>query len=424
MTQKPRSTRWIILVLACVLLCGNYYCYDIPASISTSLQHYFKFTEVKWNYILNLLYSVYSIPNLVLPICSGLLIDSISPNRTIIMFSSMLMIAQVVFTMATHYKNIPLMLVARALFGIGGEALEVAQAVIVTTWFPNNAGLALGLTLTAARLSTAANDNISPSIYTHTKTPDAVNLVGVIVAAISVMAAITIAYMTKVNLQVDSLVQADVEQQSLLTESMDEDNASQASENCDVASSSRQATSSWFSGVHPAFWPLCLACIFCYATVNPYMHILQGYLENKYYPGDPVFAARVMSIPDLMSAVGSPLVGLLLDRYGFRSLSLPFSSLLILCVHVIVMNTSTGTPIPYMILLGLAYSIFAAALWPCVPALIDRQYRATAYGILTVAMNIALTITPVLIGVLMHHGGYWLMELGFIVGSIAAVHNE
>jgi MFS family permease len=91
--------------------------YDIPAAISTSLQHYFKFTDVKWNYTLNLLYSVYSIPNLILPICSGLLIDSISPNRTIIMFSAMLMIAQIAFTIATHYKNIPMMLVARALFG-------------------------------------------------------------------------------------------------------------------------------------------------------------------------------------------------------------------------------------------------------------------------------------------------------------------
>jgi len=101
-------------------------------------------------------------------------------------------------------------------------------------------------------------------------------------------------------------------------------------------------------------------------------------------------------------------------------MSLPLSSALIFAVHMIVMNTDKGSPIPYMILLGVAYSIFAAALWPCVPALVDRQYRATAYGVLTVAMNIALTVAPIFVGLLMDKGGYRLMEIGFIIGSIAA----
>jgi len=163
--------------------------------------------------------------------------------------------------------------------GIGGEALEVAQAVIVTTWFPNNSGLALGLTLTAARISSAANDNISPSIFAHTGSPDALNLLGVVIAALSVVAAIIIAVMTKLNIQAPG--EQDMERQSLLSGTSDtEDEATDVSTAALLDSTVVVGPIPWYKSIHPAFWPLCVACIFCYATVNPYMHILQGNSHN------------------------------------------------------------------------------------------------------------------------------------------------
>jgi len=360
-----------------------------------------------------MLYSVYSIPNLVLPIFSGVLIDKIGTNRTLIVFSVVVLIGQTMFTIATHYKYLPLMLTARALFGVGGEALEIAQAVIVTHWFPSNAGLALGLTLTAARLSTAANDNLSPTLFKATGTPDAPNLFGLLVSFTSVLAGLIIVWMTAKSTRDAASPGDDLEGQPLLAETSLVDSQ-------DTHEEISPTRSKWSFDVHPAFWPLCAACILCYATVNPYIHILQGYLEKKYYPGDPILAARVMSIPDLMSSLGSPLVGFLLDRYGYRALSLPVSSFLILAVHVTVMNTTGGTPIPYMLLLGVAYSIFGAALWPCVPGLVRHELRATAYGVMTVAMNIALVGAPMVVGWLVDRGGHWQMELGFCIGSVAA----
>ena len=73
-----------------------------------------------------------------------------------------------------------------------------------------------------------------------------------------------------------------------------------------------------------------------------------------------------------------------------------------------------------MVLLGVAYSIFAAALWPSVPALVDVSHRATAYGVLTIAMNIALTFAPLVVGWLLETGGDTRMEIGFCIGSAGA----
>ena len=193
------------------------------------------------------------------------------------------------------------------------------------------------------------------------------------------MCAISIAVLSKEEPRISEVNSddEDIEKQRLLPHrSRDEEEASTD----DMQDSVTPLTKSdyWMARVHPAFWPLCIACVLCYATVNPYLHILQGktrtmlllttassavepnlsagrdesakklhdairwllmllsglfsgYLENRYYPGDPVLAARVMSIPDLISSLGSPFVGLFLDRFGYRALSLPVSSLLISC---------------------------------------------------------------------------------------------
>ena len=61
--SKSTSTlRWLILVLACVMLIGSYYCYDIPAAIKTQLDDYMgdpSDYELKFG----LLYTLYAAPN-------------------------------------------------------------------------------------------------------------------------------------------------------------------------------------------------------------------------------------------------------------------------------------------------------------------------------------------------------------------------
>jgi len=103
-----------------------------------------------------------------------------------------------------------------------------------------------------------------------------------------------------------------------------------------------------------------------------------------------------MSIPDIISAVGSPIAGLFIDTHGHRSTLLPLSGILILINYILLAFTSF-TPIFAMSFLGIAYSLFAAALWPCVPSLVGSHQVATAYGIVTVSLNLSLFGFPFLV---------------------------
>lgn len=69
MIAKSKSPlRWIILVLACVMLIGSYYCYDIPAAIKTQLDDYMG-NPSDYELKFGLLYTLYAAPNVRLVVC-------------------------------------------------------------------------------------------------------------------------------------------------------------------------------------------------------------------------------------------------------------------------------------------------------------------------------------------------------------------
>ena len=49
--------RWLVLCLACLLMIGNYYCYDNPSALYDALDS--RMDTSNFSYFFNLLYSVY-----------------------------------------------------------------------------------------------------------------------------------------------------------------------------------------------------------------------------------------------------------------------------------------------------------------------------------------------------------------------------
>lgn len=62
----------------------------------------------------------------------------------------------------------------------------------------------------------------------------------------------------------------------------------------------------------------------------------------------------------------------------------------------------------------MGYSVYAAALWGCIPYTVPARLVGTAYGFTTAVQNIGLTISPYVGGVLLENtekeqGYFWLM---------------
>jgi MFS family permease len=65
-----------MLVFGCFFLMGSYYCYDNPAALSTYLEDSTNTWYLSTKQVA-VFYSVYSLPNVVLPLFGGILLDKI-----------------------------------------------------------------------------------------------------------------------------------------------------------------------------------------------------------------------------------------------------------------------------------------------------------------------------------------------------------
>lgn len=72
--MRDTNLRWLMLSFGCFFLMGSYFCYDNPAPLKTALTHEpYNLSESQWSS----LYSIYSFPNMVLPLVGGIFIDKI-----------------------------------------------------------------------------------------------------------------------------------------------------------------------------------------------------------------------------------------------------------------------------------------------------------------------------------------------------------
>ena len=74
-------------------------------------------------------------PNMVLPLFAGYMIDTLGVRWAIFLFYSICLIGNLIFAIGGAYYNYTTILVGRGLFGIGNETCSQAVVVLITKWF-------------------------------------------------------------------------------------------------------------------------------------------------------------------------------------------------------------------------------------------------------------------------------------------------
>ena len=91
----------------------------------------------------------------------------------------------------------------------------------------------------------------------------------------------------------------------------------------------------------------------------------------------------------LFAMIATPLFGLWADRVGKRALLMMFGSLLLIPVYLMMAYTQVNLYVP-MALMGVAFSLIPAVMWPSVAYIVDQSKLGTAYGLMTMIQNIGL----------------------------------
>jgi MFS family permease len=157
-----KKLRWIMLFLSCMFVVPNYFCFDNPASLETYIEDKLDKTPYEYGF----LYSVYAIPNSILPLLGGLFVDKLGVRVCLVIFSILLCLGQMVIMLGGYRNNFTLMIIGRGIFGAGCESMYVGQATIVSSWFINyELSLAIAMISCIPLCGSFLGGAIVPTIY-------------------------------------------------------------------------------------------------------------------------------------------------------------------------------------------------------------------------------------------------------------------
>ncbi len=396
--RPPGWLCWLVLALVSLAMFGNYYIYDSISPLADLLKAQLGFSDQQ----IGTLNGIYSLPNIVMVLLGGILIDRFGTRRSLFAFAFLCVVGAVV---TAAHGSFLVMAAGRLIFGLGAESMIVAVNTAVVQWFKGKQlSLAFGLNLTVARLGSFAALN-SPTwardLYQDWQAPlTAAMLIGLTCLAGAgaywlVDRAAAGKYLLARPERPDQVVWADVFR---------------------------------FSG---AYWYIVGLCATFYSAIFPFQTFAVKFFMEAHGTSREE-GGFLSSLLTLFAMVCTPLFGYLADRTGRRSELMIAGSALLLPVYLLMGYTGVTLYLPVS-LMGIAFSLIPAVMWPSVAFVVEPSRLGTAYGLMTMLQNVGLTLFNFLIGWANdfagagpdHPAGYqlgmWLFSTLGLLGLIFAV---
>ncbi len=296
--------------------------------------------------------------------------------------------------LGTIKRQVALAALGFAFFGIGYEMCGITVSKVVVRWFSGKEmALAMGLQVAMARLGTALALNFSLPIALNWGLPKPL-LIGVFCVGVGLIAYLYYCTMDR---------RLDKETQNLASQNAQGD----AVETQNPASQDDEKFH--FSDMkitikNPGFWLITLLCLFYYSALYPFLDFATKLMISK-YGVEAELAGAIPSILPYTSIVLTPLFGAWFDNKGRGATMMVIGSVLLtitLFVFAMPLNSS-WIAVTLMCVLGIAFSLLPAALWPAVPKIVPMKQLGTSYSIIYYIQNIGLMLIPVLIGKVLEH---------------------
>ena len=415
--EPSRTFRWVVLTFISLTMFGNYYVYDCIAPIADLLAKQLGFSESN----IGLLQAIYSIPNVFMVLIGGYVVDRIGTRKAIFIFGTLCFIGAGVTTLSA---TLSVMATGRLVFGLGAESLIVAVTTAVAKWFRGKElSFAFGINLMISRFGSLLAQQ-SPSwagfAYNYWRNP---LLISVGFGALCIVGA-TVYWILEVYAEKKYQV--------------------------GPAGATDKVVFSDIKGFGVSYWYIVALCITFYSAIFPfetfaYQFFMDAHHVTREAGGD------LVGMLTLFTMFGTPLFGLFVDRVGKRAMLMMLGSLLLIPVYLMMAYLRSASYVTVylpssadghfafvahhlppillltMAMMGIAFSLIPAVMWPSVAYLVEQSKLGTAYGLMTMIQNIGLAAFNLMVGWANDHshagasnpGGYnlgmWIFSiLGFL----------
>ena len=412
--EPSRLYRWAVLIFISLAQAGNYYIYDSINALERIFIDNLGFSATQFGW-LNASYSVAAVATLIV---GGIIIDRIGTKKAILVFAILCFLGA---SITASRGSATVMIAGRTVLGLGAESMIVAVTTALAKWFKGKElSFAFGINLTVARLASVAADN-SPTWANRAFYPDGPG------GQPSWQNPLLIAVGAGVFAIVCSIIYWFFENQAERRYSLGAAGTTDKLE---------------FRGIfrfEMSYWLVVGLCFTFYSAIFPFRTFAIDLFTNKIlsaHGGSHAIesvrvlsleqAGRLNSLLPLAAMIATPLFGLLVDKVGKRALFMMFGSLLLMPVYLMIAYSPISLYVPVS-MMGIAFSLIPAVMWPAVAYIVDQSRLGTAYALMTLIQQIGFFLLNLLIGKandyshagLDNPGGYalglWIFSvLGFI----------
>jgi MFS family permease len=372
--------RWLILLVVSLVMFGSYYIYDSLSPINDFIQKGMGIDNAKFG----LLFSFYSLPNLLfLLVIAGFLLDRFGIRKAGTLYVFLILLGSAVTGLGAG-KSFAVMLIGRMIFGFGSESTLLVTNKVIARWFKGKElGFAYGLNITVMRLGTILALNSAAQIAEKTGSWRWSVWAGAMIMFVCFI--LFLVYLV-IDKDVDKRIKAGLEEKIVAKD---------------------------LFKLSSAFWFISILCMTFYSAIFPFANHATRFLQIK-FGMSAAKGGEYTSYIMTASMIFTPLLGLLIDKFGKRGKIMIIGSLMLVPAHLLLGLTMLPPAISFLIL-GVSFSLVPAALWPAIPILVKERLLGTAFGLIAWVQMFGLFLFPLLAGKIVDWSGdtYTNMEIMF-----------
>jgi MFS family permease len=350
----------LVLGACSLAMFGCYYTFDALYPVAPLLEKTFGVTGEQ----LGLLDTSYNVAALLTLIAGGVLIDRIGMATSAVLFAAVGAVGTLLIAvLPALFPTSPWagMMVGRFLLGIGSELFIVASTTVVGRWFKGKEiSFAMAIQLLVARggswLADQSPDLFKP-LFAGWQPP------------LLLAAALGLGWL------VFAVVYAGLERTAARRFAVASAGATDKLVLKDLVR------------FNLGYWWVVGLCVAFYASIFPFRTFANLFLVDA-HGVSPERAGELKSLLPLFSMIGMPIFGFIVDKVGKRALFMLIGSALLVPPFLLLAYTRLPPELS-MGMLGLAFALVPAVLWPAVTYLVPEERLGSAYALMTFCQQLA-----------------------------------
>lgn len=402
--SDSKAVRWTVLFCVSMTMLAAYYFVDMIAPLQSLLETGLGWSPSNYGFFSG---SEYMLNVLGFLIISGIILDKMGIRFTGLTAAGVMLVGGLVkmYALTPYFReggiglqffssfwtSMPatakLAALGYGIFGIGVEMAGITTSRSVVKWFQGKElALAMGMQLATARLGASIAFFFSAPLA-GLKTVNNVLQGNVLRPVYFGLALLAIGFLT-----------------FLIYAFMDRKLDHQTGKLSPEADPTEQFRVSDLGKIitNPGFLVISLLCVLFYSGVFPFLKYAVNMMQNK-LGVTPDMGGFISGLLPVGTILLTPVFGHFLDRRGKGASIMILGSALLMVAHLTFALAPINMPLAIIsiMVLGVAFSLIPASMWPSVPKIVEERYLGSAYALVFWIQNIGLMFFPWLVGVIL-----------------------